>query len=177
MFSQKNGEITMITNTTQTLKVVQEESKVQFDIKNAGFLVKGSLSDLDAKINFDKANPEDSFFEASVKVSTINTNNFLRDAHLKQSDYFWVSEHPLITFQSDTVEKTKEGFLATGQLKIKGISQKVSLPFQVRHKGRQIVFQGNLTLNRLDYKIGSRSFILDNKVKIDIICTTEVEPS
>jgi len=64
----------------------------------------------------------------TLDVTTINTNNEKRDAHLKEADFFEVSKHPTLTYQIKKVSKSKGGkYSIEGELTLKGVTKPVSL--------------------------------------------------
>ncbi|MEX1063045.1 MAG: YceI family protein [Balneolaceae bacterium] len=66
------------------------------------------------------------YFEADV--NSIDTGEKDRDAHLKSDDFFNAKEHPKLTFESNSFEKTGEGkFRLTGDLTIRGNTREVTL--------------------------------------------------
>jgi polyisoprenoid-binding protein YceI len=72
--------------------------------------------------------------EASIKTSSINTNNLQRDEHLRNSDFFEVESHPEIHFTSTKLERLDDGnFRLHGDLSLKGITRPVT--FQVEYNG------------------------------------------
>ena len=150
---------------------VDDGSKVAFTNKNFGIAVNGTLKGLEGNINFDPNALETSSFDVTVKVATIDTDNGMRDASLKQ-DYFQVENHPLIRLVSSKIELTErssQGFYNfTGKLTIKGITKEVSFPFQATRQRENLIFVGNFAINRLDFKVGESSSILSNKVNISL---------
>ncbi|HRN73200.1 MAG TPA: YceI family protein [Ginsengibacter sp.] len=161
---QPKGEI-------KNMVPVDDGSKVAFTIKNFGIAVNGTLKGLEGNINFDPNALETSNFDVTVKASTIDTDNGMRDASLKK-DYFQVENHPLIRLVSSKIELTErssQGFYNfTGKLTIKGITKEVSFPFQATRQGENLIFVGNFAINRLDFKVGESSSILSNKVNISL---------
>src|SRR5881227_3417158 len=68
--------------------------------------VRGEFSGVSGTVQLDDANPANSKVEARIDVSTINTREAQRDAHLKSADFFEVDKYPEITFVSTKVTKT-----------------------------------------------------------------------
>src|SRR4051794_14002446 len=48
-------------------------------------------------------NPEDSKVRASIDLSSIDTNNEQRDAHIRSADFFDVEKYPTMEFESTSV--------------------------------------------------------------------------
>ncbi|MET0463364.1 MAG: YceI family protein [Chitinophagaceae bacterium] len=64
----------------------------------------------------------------TVDMSSINTNNQQRDAHLRNSDFFEVDKHPELKFTSSKIVKEDDDtFVLHGELTLKGISNPVKL--------------------------------------------------
>ncbi len=143
-----------------------KESAVAFQIANAGFAVDGTLSGLEATVQFDPAHLAQAVIRASMPVSTIQTGISLRDQHLLKPDYFDADQFPLITLQSVSFRETGpahyEGLFT---LTMKGISRAVKLPFTVSAAHE---FEGKLRVNRLDFNVGKKSLILADEVTVSI---------
>ena len=141
-------------------------SEISFQITNAGLAVEGTLSGLEATVQFDPAHLAQASIRASVPVSTVQTGIALRDRHLQKPDYFDAEKYPLITLQSTAIRQTGAmQYEGTFTLTMKGISHEVKLPFTVSPAHE---LKGQLLLNRLDYHLGKSSIILSDQVKVNI---------
>src|SRR5262249_54031976 len=126
-------------------------SSIQFKIKNLGFNVTGSLSGLAGKIQFDPGKPQESHFDVSVAASTINSDNGMRDDHLRGESYFDVQHHPRIRLVSGRITASRKGaYVFVGQLTIKDHSKEVVFPFTAAAGGGGYRFQGSFTISRKD---------------------------
>jgi len=145
------------------------KSTITFKIKNLGINTGGNISGLQGNIQFDPANLGSSSIEASVDVNTLNTDNDMRDEHLKGEDYFDVAKYPQITMKSVSL-KHKSGDNYTGQfnLTIKGKTQLVDMPFSYTATGNTASFKGTLKLKRTDFNIGGSSMVMSNDVTVDV---------
>lgn len=143
-------------------------AKVSFKIKNAGFYVDGSFSDLEAKLLFAPDALKDSRMEASVPVGTINTGNKSRDKHLRSDDYFDATRYPTIRMQSKRFVSKGNAFVGNFDLQIKNVHKEIQIPFTWTRQGDAYLLKGNFKLNRLHYGVGSSSLILGNEVLVSI---------
>jgi len=145
-------------------------SSVQFKIRNLGFNVTGSLSGLAGQIRFDPAHLDAAAFDVTVEAGTINTDNGMRDDHLRGESYFNVQRYPRIRLVSGKIAPGKKNnFLFTGQLTIKDHTKEISFPFTVAEAGGSYRFQGSFTINRKDFDIGGFSTISDQlEVTLDV---------
>ena len=76
-------------------------------------------------------NPLDASVEASIDLSSIDTNNPDRDAHLRSSDFFDVEQHPTMTYRSTGIRPARGGFVVDGELSLHGVTRPVSLDLQL----------------------------------------------
>ena len=154
---------------------------------NVGFAVKhmvvntvhGRFNDWSGEIIYDDKDPAKSSVNVTIKTASINTENSDRDTHLKSSDFLDVQKFPEISFQSKSVDKQSDGFVAHGVLTIRGVSKNVDLPFKINGPikvgdSNLLGAEASLTINRQDYGVAwSKSLapgelVVANDVKIDI---------
>ncbi|PWT77726.1 MAG: hypothetical protein C5B59_03265 [Bacteroidetes bacterium] len=153
-------------------KPADQGSTVQFKIKNFGFTVGGSFTGLKGEMTFDPNNPSASSFDVSIDANTINTDNDMRDNHLREESYFDVKNFPRIHFVSTKVTSSnKKGVLImTGNLTIKKTTKEVSFPFTATPADDGYLFNGSFKLNRRDFGVGGSSTISDNlEVELNIV--------
>jgi polyisoprenoid-binding protein YceI len=146
-------------------------SVITFEIKNMGITTGGSIGGLTANVHFNPANLNASTLEASVDVSTINTDNTSRDEHLRSEDFFNVARYPKISLKS-IVFKHKSGnnYTGTFNLTIKDKSKQIEIPFTFLDKESTGEFKGTFKINRLDFGVGTTSLILSDEVTVYIDC-------
>lgn len=149
---------------------IKDKSSVSFRIKNAGFWVNGSFSEFDMKAQFNPASVNDSQLSGSLSVNSINTNNKKRDGHLLSEDYFEAEKFPNITLNSSQITKQGEGYLWKGTLKIKETEKEVSIPFQIEEQADHLLLKGEFTINRIEYGVGKKSWLMNQKVYIILEC-------
>src|SRR5579875_2147875 len=111
-------------------------SAVTFRIKNMGIGTEGKFGGLKADINFDKDQLDKSTIEASVDTRTLDTDNSLRDNHLKGEDYFDVGKYPWITMKSASFTHQKnENYTGVFDVTIKGKTKSIKVPFTYTENG------------------------------------------
>ncbi len=72
-------------------------------------------------------------FEITVHAASADTNNEMRDRHIKGPDFFNVGEFPEMSFKSSSVQASDEGYAVTGQLSLHGVSREITV--QASHSG------------------------------------------
>jgi polyisoprenoid-binding protein YceI len=159
-------------NVFSQLTPSDEHSKIIFHIKNLGFATSGTFSGLAGTIYFDPEKPAATSFDVTVKSASVNTDNSLRDSHLRGENYFDVAHFPVIRLQSVSVaKKTGNNWIVNGRLTIKGIVKEISFPFTAEPAGDNFLFKGQFRINRKDFHIGGASPISD-ELEVDLTVQT-----
>ncbi len=146
------------------LHPVPNESNVHFTIKNFGFSVDGLFSGIEGDIRFNPDSPSAACFQVSLNAASINTDNSIRDSHLRDEDYLDVKNHPRIQFLSENVRamNKKGSFMMTGKLSIKNKTKEISFPFTASPSGNGYLFAGSFRISRRDFDVGGSSTVSDN---------------
>ncbi len=151
----------------QLFQPVDDKSDIKFIIKNFGIKTGGSFKGLKGTIAIDPANPSGISFDVTIDAKTVNTDNDSRDNHLRKDEYFNVEAYPVIGFKSEKITGNNLNKLsAYGKLSIKGVTKYISIPFKVTPKDDGYVFEGNFSINRRDYNVGSGSMVLGDNVDL-----------
>jgi len=142
-------------------KPEDQGSEIKFTINNFGFGVDGKFTGLQGSIDFDPQHVAAAHFDVSVDAATINTDNSLRDSHLRNDGYFDVKNYPRIRLVSTGITPTgKAGsYQFTGQLTIRNVTKDISFPFMVSSSGDGLRFSGSFTIKRKEYDVGGASTI------------------
>ena len=96
---------------------------------------------------------------ASVDLSSINTGQEQRDAHIRSADFFEVEKYPAMTFSSTSIKGAEEGFFLEGDLTLKGVTKSVSFELEVNgvgpdaYGGTRIGFSATTQINRKDFGV------------------------
>ncbi len=104
-------------------------------------------------------NPLESTVTASVDLSSINTGQEQRDAHIRSADFFEVEKYPAMTFTSTGVRADGGDFLLDGDLTLKGVTKPVTFKLEVSgfgpdaYGGTRAGFSATTEINRMDYGV------------------------
>src|SRR4051812_15539279 len=90
----------ILVNVASAQKVAIIKSTVKFQLKNLGVNTGGTINSLHANMVFDPDKLETSTIEAILDVNSVNTDNDLRDSHLRSDEYFDMAKYPTITMKS-----------------------------------------------------------------------------
>jgi polyisoprenoid-binding protein YceI len=96
---------------------------------------------------------------ASVDLSSVNTGQEQRDAHIRSADFFEVEKHPFMTFASTGVRPDGDRFLLDGELTLKGITKPVTFKLDVNgfgpdaYGGTRVGFSATTEISRGDFNV------------------------
>jgi polyisoprenoid-binding protein YceI len=104
-------------------------------------------------------NPLDSSVTAEIDLSSIDTGNEQRDAHIKSADFFEVETYPTMTYQSTGVRQHRDGYIVDGKLTLKGVTKDVPLTLELNgfgpdpYGGTRAGFSATAEINRRDFGV------------------------
>ena len=110
-----------------TWKIDPAHSAAEFKVRHMMISnAKGHFSKISGALTLDESDLSQSSVEATIDVSSIETRDLQRDAHLKSADFFDAEKYPTMTFKSTRVKlgKGAEGEVE-GDLTIRDITRKV----------------------------------------------------
>ena len=105
--------------------------------------------------------------DVTIQAKSIDTRLEMRDGHLQKPEFFDAEKYPTITFKSTAVTQSEGALTLEGDLTIKDVTKKVSIPVTIAgpvnmpEGVRLIGLTGGLTINRQDYGV-NYSKQLDN---------------
>jgi polyisoprenoid-binding protein YceI len=113
-------------------------TQILFFVNHLGFSnSQGEFHDYDGEILFDMNNPADSSVEVVIKTNSIDMDDEKWDDHMKNEDFFHVTEFPEMSFKSTNIELTGESTaLITGDLTMLGVTKPVILDTTFNKAGR-----------------------------------------
>ena len=113
-------------------------SEALFAVKHMMFAnVRGHFNVLSGHLHIDEQHPENSWVDAQVDASSIDTRDEKRDAHLRSPDFFDVEHYPTLTFKSTKVEKVGNSeYRVLGDLTMHGITKPVAFNAEYRGQGK-----------------------------------------
>lgn len=150
------------------------KSSIKFQIKNLGINTGGAIGGVKATILFNPAQLATSSIEATADITTINTDNDERDAHLRSADFFDVQRYPHIIMKSVSFKrKSGANYVGKFNVTIKDKTKQLDVPFIYVENGNTATITGTVKLNRLDFGVGGSSLVLSN----DVMATITVEMS
>jgi polyisoprenoid-binding protein YceI len=144
----------------QDWQIDRAHSAAQFSVRHLMVsTVRGHFGKLTGVVRYDPAKPGEASVEAEVDVSTIDTREAKRDAHLKSPDFFDAEKYPAMTFRSTKLEPAGPGkFKMTGNLTLRGVTRPVvfdldgvSEPIKDQRGGERMGATATAKINRSDF--------------------------
>jgi polyisoprenoid-binding protein YceI len=126
----------------------------------------GSFKKMEGTIDFNEQNLAKSKFNLSIDISTIKTGNGMRDKKAQTEEWFSAKKYPNIKFVSKTVEKEGDLYKITGDLTLKGTTKVYVVKAKKSGSGNTISFAGSINVNRMDFKIGKKSDVVPDIMKV-----------
>jgi polyisoprenoid-binding protein YceI len=141
---------------------------VKFKLKMLGLGVNGKFRGLKVKLN--APNGELKSISATVDANTVNTDNTLRDKHLKEKlEFFQVEKFPTLTLTSTQISKgTGNAYNGTFNLTIKDVTKAVKIPFTLDETGETAIMKTNFTIDRKLWSFGGNTPGMGDNVEINL---------
>lgn len=110
-------------------------SSVDFSVKHMMIAkVKGTFHSFEANIEANENDLTTADISFKIDLSSVDTRNGDRDAHLKSPDFFNVEQYPALDFKATSITKTGEGeYSVTGDVSLHGVTR--SETFDVTFEG------------------------------------------
>ena len=150
-------------------------SSITFKVRHFFSKVPGSFTNFSGQIFYDTENPENSYAEANIKASSIDTNNAKRDRHLNNEDFLDTPNYPRISFRSTSWKPLGDNkFEVTGNLSVLKTTLPLTLDVEFLGKGKGFGgsyiagWSGKTEINRSDFGITHGKPAVGDKVEIEI---------
>jgi polyisoprenoid-binding protein YceI len=130
LFHQKQLKINVMETSSKTKwSIDPSHSEISFKAKHLMITnVKGVFKEFEGTVYTSGNNFLTSEIEFKMNPASVDTGAPDRDGHLKSADFFDVENFKEVTFKGSSVVKTyDENYTLTGDLTIKGVTQKVKL--------------------------------------------------
>ena len=154
-------------------------SEVDFSIRHGGVSnVHGRIGGVTGTLVYNEADVTKSTVTVTIDVSTVDTGEPRRDAHLKTDTFFDVAKFPTATFTSSSVVKNGARLTVNGNLTLHGVTLPVVLDVEgpstpvegmMDHKTHS-GFSATTTISRTAFGIGTSfpALVVGDEVKLTI---------
>jgi polyisoprenoid-binding protein YceI len=165
-------------------------SAVSFRVRHLGISnVTGYFRQYDASIELDGNDLRTFKATASIDVASIDTDNGMRDNHLKSPDFFEVEKYPKLTFTSKHIQNINgNNFQIVGDLTIKATTKEVVLNAEYLGTTRmrdtdKVGFSASTTINRKEFGLmwdritEAGGIVVSDEVRINLEIEADKQPS
>ena len=140
-------------------------SELGFSVAFEGTPARGVFRSFELSMEFTSAKPAASRIEVTIAVASADMRSAPMNDAIRGPDWFDATRFPVAEFHSLNVRPTgQDRYLAIGTLQVKGVTRLVELPFEWRSDGAAAVVDGNLTLQRAAFGIGSGDWVSSNVI-------------
>jgi polyisoprenoid-binding protein YceI len=149
-------------------------SSIHFRVKHLGLgYVYGRFNDFSGSFTFDDRDPSQGKLEMQVKVETIDTNNKLRDTHLKGADFFNAAKYPTMAFKSTRIKAAGTNvYEVTGNLTLLGVTKPVTVKLERIGSGKdqrggvRTGWESTFTVKRSDFGMKNMLEAIGDEVRV-----------
>jgi polyisoprenoid-binding protein YceI len=146
----------------RTWNIDPAHSEAQFTVRHMMISrVRGHFGKISGTIELDAHDLRQSNVEVTIDVSSIDTREPQRDAHLRSADFLDADTFPTITFKSRRVMPQAGGRLTiAGDLTIHGVTREVTLDAREEGRGKdpwgneRVGFSATTRIDRRDFGLG-----------------------
>lgn len=164
-----------------TWTVDPTHSSVNFNVRHMGLAkVRGTFESFTASVSVGET-LADSRVEATVDLSSVDTGNADRDAHLRGSDFFDADSRPTMKFVSTSIAGSGDEYQLTGELTIGDITRETTLDVEFfgtetfpMDQSLRAGFSASGTISRkefgveFDVPLGGDKLMIGDKVAIEL---------
>jgi polyisoprenoid-binding protein YceI len=142
-------------------------SRISFVSRQMNVPVEGEFRKFAAKVNWNAARPDASEARVDVDAASFDMGERSLNDEAVSRPFLDARNHPRAAFVSTAVKPLGPGrFEVAGRLTIKGITRDVVVPFTVKSESAGTVFDGAVTIKRLDFRVGEGEWT-DTKILAD----------
>jgi polyisoprenoid-binding protein YceI len=151
--------------------IVQQQSQLRF--KGYSLLAKalGTFHRFSGEIVADAQQLSASRIRFVIEAASIDTANAKRDQHLRSKDFLFVDQYPTIIFTSTAITKDGMQYVIQGDLEMRGVIQRVTIPVTIEQRQDEIVVQGGTSLNRRNFGVQYNAFFNPVQDTVDVTFT------
>jgi len=145
------------------------ESRLEFVASYTGSDLPGSFERFAIDMDFDPLQPEAGRLVVTVDVASADMGD--EDMNEAVTGVAWldVAGFATATFTSDDVSMLESGeYTASGELELRGLRCPVTVPFTWRDDGERGSMRGEVSLQRLDFGVGTGTWAATDEVAADV---------
>ena len=156
----------------KTFLITPETAKATFRGQYLGLSsFNGQFHDISGKITSDPEKPDNDNIQITINTCSLEMADKSLSSKVKSPSFLDCRRFPIITFYS-TMAQWQQGanLEVKGLLTLHGITREIRLNTKLDRQNiinkKALNFQGVISLNRLDFDVGSRFSVIDDEITI-----------
>jgi len=146
-----------------------KESKLEFIASFEKAPAPGIFKTFDTRMRFDPDKPEGSKLDVSIQITSADMDSSDVNKAIRAPEWFDFAGHPQAEFHSTEIRRAEGGrYVARGTLSVKGLQQAVEVPFAWRGSADGATMEGELTVKRGAFGIGTGEWAATNTIGADV---------
>lgn len=145
-------------------------STISFTYNQMWSRVYGTFSKFEGTLDFDTTHPETAHATLTIDLDSIDAGSNDANEELKKSPWFDTATFPVATFESTGVRDLGNNrYQITGHLTLRGVTREVVVPVLLKSENEIGIFDGELALERDNFKIGEGEWadsVVSNEINI-----------
>jgi len=129
----------------------------------------GVFKDFDARIRFDAGKPEGGQIDVTIRTASADMSSADINKAIGGPEWFDFARYPQAAFHAAEIRRVDGNrFVARGTLSLKGVQQAVEVPFVWTDAADAATMEGELTLQRAAFGIGTGEWTATNVIGADV---------
>lgn len=144
------------TAATEALTFSNQGSTIGFVGSKVTASHEGGFREFAGELQFNPSNVAASSIQVTIQTASLFADSEDLTNHLKNEDFFDVTNHPTATFRSTEITEGAEGdanYTITGNLNLHGVEQQIRFPATVRVSDSSVQANAEFSINRQDFGI------------------------
>ena len=145
-----------------------DESTLEFEASFEGSPLPGEFPEF--AVRFD---PEASELRVTINVSRADLGDGDMNAVLFDAAWFG-TEHESAVFEATSIERSDDGYVATGELQLKGVTSPVTVPINWSVDGDTATMRGEFELDRTAFNVGTGEWSTGDSIALQVVVRFDV---
>ena len=156
---------------TERYAIAPQQSQVQFKAYSVFAKPVGKFHTFSGEILADAQQLSASQVRLVIEARSIDTDNAQRDKHLRSEAFLFVEKYPTLTFVSTAITGAGPTYTIQGDLTMRGMTQRLTIPVTVEQHQNDIVVRGHISLSRKAFGITYNALFNPVQDKVDVLFT------
>lgn len=131
--------------------------------------VPGAFKDFRTRLRFDPDKPAEGRLEVSIRITSADMNSADINNAIRGPEWFDLMRFPQAEFHSTDIRRIDgRRYVARGLLELKGMRQRVDVPFVWSGQKDAAIMEGEFTLKRGAFAIGTGEWAASNVIGADV---------